>query len=163
MKTLFLSFCFMFVDYFFHLLFKYLMSISLTPPCHLWLCTFLGTPPLPRCWEYTPMFLLLWPPPSLTNSNSSSQGPRVCDLPWLHCSGLHASALSSHGSCADRLCLLSPNFVVANSLPPQVHEPLEGTGCVFLWGDQHRTCDYECLLNECWIPSDWPGMFESVI
>ena len=163
MKTLFLSFCFMFVDYFsiFYLnilwafLWPHLVTSDFAP--------FWGPPPLPRCWEYTPMFLLLWPPPSLTNSNSSSQGPRVCDLPWLHCSGLHASALSSHGSCADRLCLLSPNFVVANSLPPQVHEPLEGTGCVFLWGAQHRTCDYECLLNECWIPSDWPRMFESVI
>ena len=59
------------------------------------------------------------------------QGPRVCDLPWLHCSGLHASALSSHGRCADCLCLSSPNLVVANSLPPQVHEPWRGQAVSF--------------------------------
>ena len=45
---------------FFHLSFKYLVSISLTPPCHLSLCTLAE-----------PIFLLLWPP-SLTDSSSSS-------------------------------------------------------------------------------------------
>ena len=130
MKIVSLLFCFMFVDYFSIFYLSILWSF-------LWLylvttdCTFLF-PHLPcHCWEYTPMFLLLWPPPSLTDSNSSSQGPRGGDLPWLHCSGLHASALSSHGSCADHLCLLSPNFVVANSLPPQVHEPLRGQAVSF--------------------------------
>ena len=47
------------------------------------------------------------------------------------------------------IVFVSHNFGVSYSLPSQVHEPLEGTGCVFLWGAQHRTCDYECLLSEC--------------
>ena len=89
---------------FFHLSFKYLVSISLTPPCHLSFCTFAE-----------PIFLLLWPP-SLTPAHL--QGPQVCDLPWLHCSELHIPALGSLGGCDDHLCLLSPNFVVANSLRP---------------------------------------------
>ena len=60
MKILSLLFCFMFLDCFSHLSFKYLVSISLTPPCHLSLCTLAE-----------PIFLLLWPP-SLTDSSSSS-------------------------------------------------------------------------------------------
>ena len=90
------------------------------------------------------------------------QGPRVCDLPWLHCSELHIPALGSLGGCDDCLCLLSPNFVVANSLHPQVHERLEGTGCVFLWGSWHRLV----IMNVCWMnvqtQYDWPEMFASV-
>ena len=89
---------------FFHLSFKYLVSISLTPPCHLSFCTFAE-----------PIFLLLWPP-SLTPAHL--QGPCVCDLPWLHCSELHIPALGSLGGCDDHLCLSSPNFVVASSLRP---------------------------------------------
>ena len=124
------------------------MSISLTPPCHLSLCTFVE-----------PIFLLLWPP-SLTPAHL--QGPRVCDLPWLHCSELHIPALGSLGGCDDCLCLLSPNFVVANSLRPQVHERLEGKGHVFLWGAWHRLV----IMNVCWMNDqtqyDWPEMFASV-
>ena len=89
---------------FFHLSFKYLVSISLTPPCHLSLFTFAE-----------PIFLLLWPP-SLTPAHL--QGPHVCDLPLLHCSELHIPARGSLGGCDDHLCLLSPNFVVARSLHP---------------------------------------------
>ena len=99
-------------------------------------------------WKYTPIFLLLWPLPALTDSSSSSQTPYVCDLPLLHCSELHASALSSRGGCDDHFSLISPNFEVDNSLPLQVHELLEGTSCLFV-RNLAQTCDYECLLNEC--------------
>ena len=59
-----------------------------------------GSPTL--CWEYTLIFLLLWPLPALTNSSSSSQGPHPCDLLWVAClcSGLH-------GVCAGYLHLMS--------------------------------------------------------
>ena len=113
-------------------------------------------------WKYTPIFLLLWPLPALTDSSSSSQTPYVCDLPLLHCSELHASALSSRGGCDDHFSLISPNFEVDNSLPLQVHELLEGTSCVFLWGTWHRLV----IMNVCWMnvqtPSDWPKMLEIV-
>ena len=120
-------------------------SDSTLSPLTLHLC---GGPSL--CWEYTSFFLLLWPPPSLIDSSSSSQGPRVSmtcpDSTAQSCTPLLWAPLGAVLTVSVH-CL--PSFLVANSLLQHVHEPLEGTGCVFLWGAWPRTCDYECLLNEC--------------
>ena len=149
MKILSLLFCFMFLDCFsiFHLNIWW---------AFLWphLVTSHFVPRLSPSYFYSGLQAWLTP--------AHLQGPRVCDLPWFHCSELHIPALGSLGGCDDCLCLLSPSFVVANTLCPQVHECLEGTGCVFLWGAWHRLG----IMNVSWMnvqtPLDWPKMFEIV-
>ena len=149
MKILSLLFCFMFLDCFsiFHLNIWW---------AFLWphLVTSHFAPRLSPSYFYSGLQAWLTP--------AHLQGPRVCDLPWFHCSELHIPALGSLGGCDDCLCLLSPSFVVANTLCPQVHECLEGTGCVFLWGAWHRLG----IMNVSWMnvqtPLDWPKMFEIV-
>ena len=86
---------------FFHLSFKYLVSISLTPPCHLSLCTLAE-----------PIFLLLWPP-SLTDSSSSSGSTCVWLVLFLLLWVTWLSSVLLWG-CAGCLCLMSwclTNFV----------------------------------------------------
>ena len=145
-----------------HLSFKCLMSISLTLPCHLIFAPLWG-PSL--CWEYTPIFLLLWPPPSLTDSSSYSQGPCVCDLPWLHCSGVHASDLGSCVGCADCLYLLSLCLTILGCLilfPHKFMSPWRGQAVSFC----EEPSTGLVIMNVCWMnvqtPSDGPRMFESV-
>ena len=159
MKILFLLFCFMFVgcSSIFHLnvwwafLWPYLVTSSL----HL--C---GVPPsagniLPSS-SYSGL---------LTDSSSYSQGPRVCDLPWLHCYGVHASALGSCRGCADWLYLLPLCLTILGCLilfPLKFMSPWRGQAVSF--------CEEPSIglviMNVCWMnvqtPSDGPRMFESV-
>ena len=133
---------------FLHLSFKYLLSISMTPPCHLSLCTFAET-----------IFLLLWPP-SLTPAHL--QGPCVCDLPWLHCSELHIPALGSLGAVMtiSVYCLLILWLLVL--FAHKFMSPWRGQAVSFceepgtdLWLWKF----VEWMFRPCWI--DWK-MFEIV-
>ena len=127
---------------------------------HFALC---GCPSL--CWGYTLIFPLLWPLPALTDC-SSSQVPCVCDLPWLHCSGVHASALYSRGGCTGCLSniLVSHNLGVAYSLPQTSSWAPAGIGFVL---DILKVPGTRLVIsNACWlniqIQSDWLKMFKSV-
>ena len=135
-----------------HLSFKCLMSISLTLPCHLIFAPLWG-PSI--CWEYTPIFLLLWPPDWLQLIFSGSTCVWLALTPLLWGTRLCSGLLQGLCWLTLSIAFVSHNLGMSYSLPSQVHEPLEGTGCVFLWGAQHRTCYYECLLNECSNPIWW--------
>ena len=108
MKILFLLFCFMFVGCFsiFHLniwwafLWLYLVTSDFAP---LW-----GPLLLLGIHFLLPSTLASTKPDWLQFIFSGSTC--VYDLPWLHCSELHTSALGSLGGCADCLCPLSPKF-----------------------------------------------------
>ena len=147
MKILFLLFCFMFVGCFsiFHLniwwafLWLYLVTSDFAP---LW-----GPLPLLGIHFLLPSTLASTKPDWLQFIFSGSTC--VYDLPWLHCSSCTPLLWAPLGAVLTVSVHCLPSFLVANSLLQHVHEPLEGTGCVLLWGAWPRTCDYECLLNEC--------------
>lgn len=88
-----------------------------------------GCPSL--CWGCTPIFLLLWPPPALTDSSSSSQVPRPCDLPWRHCSEL--TRLCSLFLCSLLLSVVfvSLSFGVAYSLSSDFMSSWQGRALSF--------------------------------
>ena len=126
MKTLFLLFCFMFVDYFsiFYLnilwtfLWPHLVTSDFVP--------FWGLPPCPTAgntlpWSFFSGLLQAW----LTQTHLFRV--HMC----VTCPHLHASALSSHGRCADRPCLLSPNFVLPILFPHRFMSPWRGQAVSF--------------------------------
>ena len=142
----------------FHLSFKYLMSDllqhrALRIPWQLPVTSYFAPLQGPSlCWEYTLIFLILWPLPTLTPAY----------LLKIH---IHATCSHSTALCYTTL-LWAP--VGAVRLPLSNIWCVTVLGCLILfphkfmsswrgqtvsfchqWGALPRTCGFECMLNEC--------------